>query len=282
MSLYSFLSVRELKEKLIEKGITIDKTIIYKQELIDLLTNAESSQSIPGSGGSSPTIAMSVGDLRDIIRSLAGRTSQCCEKTDLWTLAKDLLKNKTCCVCMEILLLKYSDIVIHLPCCHEYMHVSCLGNWLVESDQLPMCPHCMKSISEEFVEKRVISIGNHPLHGKYRRMVDGLNQLKSGGNGTDQDYTRLGFRQCPKCKSWIEKGPSMEAFGVIMAEGCDKMTCRCGCRFCFKCGSVNAQCACTGPEHGFFTHEDVIKDYPQSNLTSSPMDFMKGLLGTLG
>lgn len=32
---------------------------------------------------------------------------------------------------------------------------------------------------------------------------------------------------------------------VIRDTGCFKMKCRCGYRFCFKCGSENAQCECT-------------------------------------
>ena len=41
------------------------------------------------------------------------------------------------------------------------------------------------------------------------------------------------LKACPQCKVWLEK-----------SEGCDKMQCRCGYRFCYACGSPDAQCGC--------------------------------------
>ena len=35
------------------------------------------------------------------------------------------------------------------------------------------------------------------------------------------------WKYCPHCSNVVEK-----------AEGCDHMTCRCGCEFCYKCGAV--------------------------------------------
>ena len=34
------------------------------------------------------------------------------------------------------------------------------------------------------------------------------------------------FKQCPKCKYWVER-----------SMGCDTMSCRCGCTFCYACGA---------------------------------------------
>ena len=51
---------------------------------------------------------------------------------------------------------------------------------------------------------------------------------------------KTGIRQRRRCGSAIQK-----------AEGCLKMKCRCGYRFCFSCGSENAQCNCTPCDHGF-------------------------------
>ena len=48
-------------------------------------------------------------------------------------------------------------------------------------------------------------------------------------------------RACPRCAAWLHK-----------AEGCDKLKCRCGYRFCWRCGAENAQCACTPASHGFW------------------------------
>jgi hypothetical protein len=54
------------------------------------------------------------------------------------------------------------------------------------------------------------------------------------------------IRQCGGCGLWIEK-----------ESGCHKMTCRCGYRFCFKCGIANATCSCTASIHRFYTLDEV-------------------------
>ena len=38
---------------------------------------------------------------------------------------------------------------------------------------------------------------------------------------------------------------------VSKVDGCDKFMCRCGYKFCWKCGAEGASCRCTGNEHGF-------------------------------
>eukprot|EP00960_Hanusia_phi_P026625 746353-Hanusia_phi.AAC.7 len=48
---------------------------------------------------------------------------------------------------------------------------------------------------------------------------------------------------------------------MIGFDGCDKMTCRCGCQFCFRCGAIRAACDCTERHHGFFSHEEVLNNY---------------------
>ena len=65
-------------------------------------------------------------------------------------------------------------------------------------------------------------------------------------NAEEEEATRRymessGIRVCKKCGN-----------GVEMSSGCLKMKCRCGYRFCFKCGSENAQCGCTPANHGFW------------------------------
>ena len=55
------------------------------------------------------------------------------------------------------------------------------------------------------------------------------------------------YRQCPGCKNGLEK----------LRGTCNKFQCRCGCRFCWKCGVLadangNAACRCTGSDHAFW------------------------------
>jgi len=58
------------------------------------------------------------------------------------------------------------------------------------------------------------------------------------------DQTKL----CPGCGSRVEK-----------LDGCDHMTCLCGCGFCFKCGSM--RCLCNGDEGtSYATEEEPIRD----------------------
>ena len=45
------------------------------------------------------------------------------------------------------------------------------------------------------------------------------------------------YKQCPKCKFWVEK-----------SEGCNHMECRCGMEFCYACGGVYNDCECSKRE----------------------------------
>eukprot|EP00050_Salpingoeca_kvevrii_P004138 m.243598 g.243598 ORF g.243598 m.243598 type:complete len:353 (-) comp10951_c1_seq1:236-1294(-) len=57
----------------------------------------------------------------------------------------------------------------------------------------------------------------------------------------DDYVASAGIRKCPRCKTPIEK-----------SDGCDKMKCRCGFKFCYACGTVGATCACTPENHGYW------------------------------
>jgi len=313
------LTVRQLKAKAEADGLDTSR-VLEKSDLIDLFrrqsrsgmeqvdlepagvkcqTNFEEEIRFPISPSKkqnedrvstgSPAIAMSVSDLRDIIRSHAGRCSSCTEKVDLFNLAKSLLSRKTCIVCTGELLEKFSDSVIQMkPCCNVVIHDDCLRKWIITSvidrGQFPAkCPNCEALLAESWIGKHVMSaIQATRDHARYVSAVENAKQLRnrqpptSSSSDDTSGFLKLGYRQCPKCHTWIEKGPSMEAFGIAMVEGCDKMTCRCGCQFCFKCGSISANCSCTGPEHGFFSHQDVLADYPKNNI-SSPVDFINTL-----
>lgn len=56
----------------------------------------------------------------------------------------------------------------------------------------------------------------------------------------EASFGDLNIKSCRRCGNGIE-----------LSDGCLKMKCRCGYRFCFQCGSENAQCNCTPSHHGF-------------------------------
>jgi len=65
--------------------------------------------------------------------------------------------------------------------------------------------------------------------------------IGSGATGEFEVGDALaGVKRCRRCGN-----------GVELREGCLKMKCLCGYRFCYKCGSENAQCGCTPSHHGF-------------------------------
>jgi hypothetical protein len=61
---------------------------------------------------------------------------------------------------------------------------------------------------------------------------------------------------------------------VAKEQGCDKVKCRCGFRFCHGCGSENAQCSCTPATHGFIDNVTGGKDF--SSLFSAKSPDMSG------
>jgi hypothetical protein len=50
-------------------------------------------------------------------------------------------------------------------------------------------------------------------------------------------------RRCARCGTGVQK-----------SSGCNKLKCRCGYRFCYVCGSENAQCGHTPSSHGFINN----------------------------
>jgi len=83
----------------------------------------------------------------------------------------------------------------------------------------------------------------------------------------------LNFKQCPRCFIWIER---IEA-------GCSKMTCRCGCMFCYECGAKNAICDCSRPVIGFYSRATILNNYsgrgPELAKKGNPARRRRKLLG---
>jgi len=60
------------------------------------------------------------------------------------------------------------------------------------------------------------------------------------------------------------------AVPIFKSSGCDKMRCRCGYRFCFRCGSENARCPCTPSYHGFIDNVTGRSDFSNLAAPQSP------------
>mmetsp|Transcript_50021 Transcript_50021/g.119010 ORF Transcript_50021/g.119010 Transcript_50021/m.119010 type:complete len:406 (-) Transcript_50021:87-1304(-) len=109
---------------------------------------------------------------------------------------------------------------------------------------------------------------------RYNTAVRNVREMRGaagGGSGirsprTKAAFESLGIKICPRCGAGVEKQS-----GNGMIHGCDKMTCRCGCRFCYVCGmeadsSGMARCSCVGAHHSFLSHESVMNNYADMNF----------------
>ena len=144
------------------------------------------------------------------------------------------------------------------------LHRSCLSKYLIiqaESGHFPAtCPCCLRKLS--LVE--VYNCLTATEKTDWLRQHDRWRELRESGRA-DADLEEitalqdLGCRRCPSCGTWIQK----QSAGWVT--GCDKMTCRCGARFCFQCGSVEASCSCS-LGHDFLEKELVLANYSLLNL----------------
>eukprot|EP00435_Cladocopium_sp_Y103_P074343 s60_g48.t1 len=148
-------------------------------------------------------------------------------------------------------------------CCPK-LHRSCLSKYLIiqaESGHFPpTCPFCLRKLSLVEVYKSLTAAEA----AVWLRQHDRWRELRESGRA-DADLEEitalqdLGCRRCPSCGTWIQK----QSGGWVT--GCDKMTCRCGARFCFQCGSVEASCSCS-LGHDFLEKELVLANYSLLDL----------------
>ncbi|CAE7413532.1 unnamed protein product [Symbiodinium necroappetens] len=150
------------------------------------------------------------------------------------------------------------------------VHRVCLSKHLIiqaEDGKFPCtCPFCLRPLSLREIHRSLSPRACRAwlrLHNLWRELRELPRQEQDHTNTLEVEEVRMmqdfGCRRCPRCGVWIEK----QEPGWLT--GCDKMTCRCGGRFCFRCGSVEAQCSCS-LGHDFIEQESVAADYADLHL----------------
>ena len=143
----------------------------------------------------------------------------------------------TCSLCCEDKL--PSSLCLLQKCFHESCK-DCLIKWIEKEESsgrssLPTCPFCRVALTENdtgAILGRPYKPQASTATAPDETQVDDLTLQWL------QEHTKL----CPRCGARIEK----------LQGGCDMMECLCGCRFCYGCGSPNAQCPCTPAHHCFY------------------------------
>jgi len=164
----------------------------------------------------------------------------------------------------------WTENVARCSACRRPFHRNCIAQhvfFAVERGQLPLrcpAPHCEQLWPEPFLNWAL----DTDQMSRYQSAVQAILDLRRANrHGSDvlsprsaEACAKFGFRACPRCKIFIQK----QSEGLLA--GCDKMTCRCGCMFCYKCG-LEAQaggvacCRCVGPHHSFIPIKDVLSNY---------------------
>ena len=181
-----------------------------------------------------------------------------------------------CPICLDDAADDDCDVVC-CGACSAPFHRFCAKNTLLAAVEqggplrLPVrCP--LHSCSAEWPDGLIVWALDERQLTLYRTACAAAQELLSsaarGGSGSDcpdsprtvEALLKLGVRSCPQCCSLIQK----QAEGLLT--GCDKMTCRCGCMFCFSCltearsGGVS-RCRCVGTHHMFIPHSKVLGNY---------------------
>eukprot|EP01062_Namystynia_karyoxenos_P031284 TRINITY_DN23216_c0_g1_i1.p1 TRINITY_DN23216_c0_g1~~TRINITY_DN23216_c0_g1_i1.p1 ORF type:complete len:401 (+),score=59.94 TRINITY_DN23216_c0_g1_i1:76-1278(+) len=125
-------------------------------------------------------------------------------------------------------------------------------SWAGEQDGAPrcQCPLCGQSTC--------LACGVRPYHGGFtcaawvahQRQQQTAEEQAACERATQEFLARSNIRICRRCK-----------VPIIKEVGCDKMKCRCGYRFCYHCGTENAQCGCTPGNHGFWDNQLNVGDF---------------------
>lgn len=176
-----------------------------------------------------------------------------------------------CPICFE-------EVLEGVRCsCGSRIHHACVASFAIsmaEEGLLPLkCPECACHWDEEVY---VNSLGTQlPRFQRAKELHVRLQDRKEttsppASPRTQEALERCGIRQCPRCHMMIQKQ------GDGLFTGCDKMTCRCGCMFCFKCGCEAfggvARCRCVGLHHSYIPRSAVLSNYQGPWILESPLD----------
>jgi len=162
--------------------------------------------------------------------------------------------------------------------CRAPFHRSCAAGHMkaaAEAGRLPLCcpvPTCKErwrapmvtwALNEQELDQYNASVRNVRELRQQASQSSGSTPSAPASPRTTQRLKELGVRACPKCAALIEK----QSAGFT--HGCDKMTCRCGCRFCFRCGETagtdgQARCSCVEGHHTYLSHAEVLNNYRDS------------------
>mmetsp|Transcript_23187 Transcript_23187/g.37634 ORF Transcript_23187/g.37634 Transcript_23187/m.37634 type:complete len:434 (-) Transcript_23187:147-1448(-) len=154
-----------------------------------------------------------------------------------------------CTLCCEKYISASSSECVVLSSCHHRSCRSCLCKWIKKEEASgqttpPTCPFCRSAIGEEDV---LVILG---------RLFQPREKLASHpeGDGEIDELTLHWINEhtvpCGACGSLIEK-----------TDGCDKIECLCGYRFCYSCGLPGGNCGCD-PGHSFLNDDEYIPDAP--------------------
>ena len=131
--------------------------------------------------------------------------------------------------------------------------------WTGEEDGVPLC-NCLVCN-----KKSCLVCGVSPYHNgmtceEYIHSNTSMSESdKTANEQAFQQYMQnSNIRVCGRCKN-----------AVVKSSGCNKMKCRCGFRFCYVCGSENAQCGHTPASHGFIDNVSGRGDFSHLRETKS-------------
>mmetsp|Transcript_34434 Transcript_34434/g.63491 ORF Transcript_34434/g.63491 Transcript_34434/m.63491 type:complete len:278 (+) Transcript_34434:48-881(+) len=136
-----------------------------------------------------------------------------------------------------------NESIILTACSHRGCN-SCTTKWIKKQEDSGQatsatCPYCRASTHDD----DVIAILGRPFKQREALTRPANEEIDDLTLQWFNDQTKL----CPGCGSRVEK-----------LDGCDHMTCLCGCKFCFECGEV--RCICADDGVAYEGEEEPIRD----------------------